>query len=80
VDICRLTEAGITIIANKVPVYQCAVLESKDESFYKENKDNSEFYLLEYNVVESVESQPTFQRNISSQSSVSENQPSKKPA
>jgi hypothetical protein len=39
-----------------------------------------EYYLLEYNVVQSVESQPTFRRNISPPSSGSKNKPSKKSA
>jgi hypothetical protein len=39
-----------------------------------------EVYLLRYNAVYSVESQPKFQRNISSPSSESKNKPRKRPA
>jgi hypothetical protein len=39
-----------------------------------------EYYLLWYNAVYSVESQPTFRRNISPPSSGSKNKQSKKPA
>jgi hypothetical protein len=38
-----------------------------------------ELYLLGYNTLQSVESQPTFRRNISLPSLVSKNEPSKKP-
>jgi hypothetical protein len=37
-----------------------------------------ELYLLRYNAVQSIESQPTFRRNISPPSSGSKNKPSKK--
>jgi hypothetical protein len=43
-------------------------------------KPYEEFYLLGYNAVQSVVSQPTFRRNISPQSSGSKKKPSKKPA
>jgi hypothetical protein len=39
-----------------------------------------EFYLLGYNAMYFVESQPTFRRNMSATSSRSKNKPSKKPA
>jgi hypothetical protein len=38
-----------------------------------------EYYLLGYNAVQSVESQPTFRRNLLPPSSGSKNKPSKKP-
>jgi hypothetical protein len=38
------------------------------------------FCLLGYNAVQSIESQPTFRRNMSPPSSGSEKEPSKKPA
>jgi hypothetical protein len=38
-----------------------------------------EYYLLGYNAVQSVESRPTFRRNLSSPSSGSKNKPIKKP-
>jgi hypothetical protein len=38
-----------------------------------------EFYLLGYNSVEATESQPKFQRNMSSKSSGSKNKSSRKP-
>jgi hypothetical protein len=41
--------------------------------------DYEEFYLVIYNAVQSVESQPTFRRKMSPSSSGSNNKPSKEP-
>jgi hypothetical protein len=44
------------------------------------NVSREEYYLLGYNAAQSVESHPTFRRNISPPSSGSKNTPGKKPA
>jgi hypothetical protein len=55
-------------------------LKDREKVFNKEKNLFEEFCLLGYNAVYSVESQPTFQRNISPPFSRSKNKPSKKPA
>jgi hypothetical protein len=49
------------------------------QNFNKEVEIYEQFYLLEYNDVQSVESQPTSWRNMSPPSSALKNKPSKEP-